>query len=130
MNGVMRFGKRDNLSQKYIGLYEILDRVGEVAYSMTLPPALDRVHNMFHMSQLRKCLSDPSHILKPEVVGVDESLSYVEVAKEILDKKVRKTRNRETLLVKVLWSNHNVEEATWEVEDKMKENYPHLFDQV
>ncbi|XP_074265687.1 uncharacterized protein LOC141588133 [Silene latifolia] len=130
MKGVMRFGKRDKLSQKYIGLYEILDRVGEVAYRMTLPPALDRVHNMFHMSQLRKCLSDSSHILKPEVVGVDESLSYVEVAKEILDKKVRKTRNRETLLVKVLWSNHNVEEATWEVEDKMKENYPHLSDQV
>ncbi|XP_074278075.1 uncharacterized protein LOC141601680 [Silene latifolia] len=127
MKLVMRFGKRGKPSQKYIGPYEILDRVGEVAYHLALPPSLARVHNVFHVSQLRKYVSDPTHVLASETVEMDENLSYVEVAKEILDRKVRKTRNGETALVKALWSNHNVEEATWEVEDETKEKYPHLF---
>ncbi|XP_074315427.1 uncharacterized protein LOC141651624 [Silene latifolia] len=96
MRGVMRFRKKGKLSQKYIGPYEILDRVGEVAYCLVLPPALDK-------------------------------LSYVEEPKEILDRKVRKTRNGETTLVKVLWSNHKVEEATWEAEAAMRDKYPSLF---
>ncbi|XP_074271765.1 uncharacterized protein LOC141595699 [Silene latifolia] len=127
MRGVMRFGKRGKLSQKFIGPYEILDRVGEVAYRLALPPSLAKVHNVFHVSQLRKYVSDPSHILNHDVIEVDEQLSYVEMPKEILDRKVRKTRKGETALVKVLWTNHNVEEATWETEMSMKEKYPHLF---
>ncbi|XP_074301567.1 uncharacterized protein LOC141632968 [Silene latifolia] len=77
--------------------------------------------------KLRRYLSDPSHVLRPEVIEVDEQLSYLETPKEILDRKVRKTRNGETALVKVLWTNHNVEEATWETEASMRESYPHLF---
>ncbi|XP_074264439.1 uncharacterized protein LOC141586927 [Silene latifolia] len=77
--------------------------------------------------KLRRYLSDPSHVLSPEVIEVDEQLSYLETPKEILDRKVRKTRNGETALVKVLWTNHNVEEATWETEASMRESYPHLF---
>ncbi|XP_074303385.1 uncharacterized protein LOC141637871 [Silene latifolia] len=127
MKGVMHFGKRGKLSQKYIGPYEILVRVGEVAYRLALPPALARVHNIFHVSQLRKYVSDPTHVLAAETVGMDENLSYVEVAKEILEQKVRKARNNEIALVKVLWSNHNVEEATWEAEVEIEEKYPHLF---
>ncbi|XP_074291096.1 uncharacterized protein LOC141617860 [Silene latifolia] len=127
MKGVMRFGKRGKFSQKYIGPYEILDRVGEVAYRLALPPTLAKVHNVFHVSQLRKYVGDPTHVLATETVKMDENLSYEEVAKEILDRKVRKTRNSEISLVKVLWSNHNVEEATWEVGAEMKEKYPHLF---
>ncbi|XP_074277497.1 uncharacterized protein LOC141601129 [Silene latifolia] len=130
MRGVMRFGKKGKLSQKFIGPYEILDRVGEVAYRLALPPALDRVHNVFHVSQLRKYVSDPSHILEMENIELDESLSYDEIPKEILDRKVRKTRNGETVLLKVLWSNHNVEEATWEPEEAMRERFPNLFDQA
>lgn len=114
MKGVMRFGKRGKLSQKYIGPYEILARVGEVAYRLDLPSELDRVHNVFHVSQLRKYVSDPSHVLGVEHIEVDKALTYVEVPKEILDRKVRKTRNGETQLLKILWSNHNVEEATLE----------------
>ncbi|XP_074298480.1 uncharacterized protein LOC141629361 [Silene latifolia] len=75
-------------------------------------------------------LSDPSHVLEVENIELDEALIYAEVPKEILDRKVRKTRNGETVLLKVLWSNHNVEEATWEPEEAMKERYPHIFDQV
>ncbi|XP_074278060.1 uncharacterized protein LOC141601666 [Silene latifolia] len=127
MKGMMRFSKRGKLSQKYIGPYDILDRVGEVAYSLALPPFLARAHNVFHVSQLRKYVSDPTHVLAAEIVEMDENLSYVEVAKEILDRKVRKTRNGEIALVKVLWSNHKVEEATWEAEAEIKEKYPDLF---
>ncbi|XP_074265877.1 uncharacterized protein LOC141588329 [Silene latifolia] len=130
MRGVMRFGKRGKLSPKFIGPYEILNRVGEVAYRLALPPALDRVHNVFHVSQLRKYVSDPSHVIEPETVQLNESLTYEEVPKEILDHKVRSTRNGETRLVKVLWSHHNVEEATWEAEAAMRERYPQLFEQV
>ncbi|XP_074277146.1 uncharacterized protein LOC141600796 [Silene latifolia] len=112
MRRVMRFGKKGKLSQKFIGPYEILDRVGEVAYRLTLPPTLDRVHNVFHVFQLQRYVSDPSHMLEVENIELDESLSYLEVPKEILDRKVRKTRTGETVLLKVLWFNHNVEEAT------------------
>ncbi|XP_074283677.1 uncharacterized protein LOC141608213 [Silene latifolia] len=127
MKGVMQFGKRGKLSQNYIGPYEILDRVGEVAYRLALPPALAKVHNIFPVSQLRKYVSDLTHVLAGETVEMDDNLSYEEVAKEILDRKVRKTRNSEISLVKVLGSNHNIEEATWEVEAEMREKYPHLF---
>ncbi|XP_074300878.1 uncharacterized protein LOC141632213 [Silene latifolia] len=127
MKGVMSYGKRGNLSQMFNGPYEILDIVGEIAYRLTLPPALDIVHNVFHVSQLRKYVSDPTHVLEPKTVVIDEQLSYVEKHIQILDRKVRKTGNGETVLVKVIWSNHNVEEATWEAEAIIKEKYPHLF---
>ncbi|XP_074288323.1 uncharacterized protein LOC141613483 [Silene latifolia] len=86
-----------------------------------------RVHTIFHVSQLRKYVSDPTHVLELEHIEIDEQLSYVEEPREILDRRVRKTRNGETALVKVLWSNHKVEEATWEAEAAMREKYPSLF---
>ncbi|XP_074271464.1 uncharacterized protein LOC141595398 [Silene latifolia] len=134
IKGVMIFGNRGKLSQTFIRLYEILDRVGEVAYRLALPLALGRVHNVFYVSQLRKYVSDPTHVLEPEHVEIDEQLSYVEVPKDILDQKKkkktereRKTWNGETALVKVLWTNHNVEEATWEAEAAMRDKYPYIF---
>ncbi|XP_074288330.1 uncharacterized protein LOC141613488 [Silene latifolia] len=87
MRGVVRFGNKGKLSLKHIGPYEILDRVGEVAYRLALPPALDRVHNIFHVSQLRKYVSDPTHVLEPEHIEIDEQLSYVKEPKEILIEK-------------------------------------------
>ncbi|XP_074297958.1 uncharacterized protein LOC141628766 [Silene latifolia] len=103
---------------------------GEVAYRLGLPPSLDRVHNVLHVSQLRKYVSDPSHVLEVENIKLDEALTYAKVLKEILDRKVHKTRNGENVLLKVLWSNHNVEEATWEPKEAIRERYPHLFEQV
>ena len=127
MRGVMRFGKKGKLSQRYIGPYEITERVGEVAYRLLLPNVLERVHNVFHVSQLRKYVSDLSHVIEAESVILDESLTCVERPIENLEQKVRKTRNRETKLVKVLWNNHDVEEATWETEESMRAKYPQLF---
>ncbi|XP_074313844.1 uncharacterized protein LOC141649041 [Silene latifolia] len=126
MRGFMRFGKRGKFSQKFIGL---LARVGEVAYRLALPPPLDRLPNVFHMSHLWY-VSDPSHVLKVENIELDKALTYAEVPIEILDHKVRNIRNGETVLLKVLWSNYNVEEATLEPEEAMREHYPYLYEQV
>ncbi|XP_074297880.1 uncharacterized protein LOC141628674 [Silene latifolia] len=130
MRGVLRFGKRGKLSKRFIGPYDILDRIGVMAYHFALPPTLNQVHNVFHMSQLRKYISDLTHVLEVKTIELDDALTYVEIPKQILDQKVRKTRNGETILLKVLWSNHNMEEATWVPEEVMKERYPHLFEHI
>ena len=82
---------------------------------------------MFHISMLKKCIGDPVSILSLEVLGVDENLSYEEVSVEILDRQVKRLRNKEVASVKVLWRNHLVEGATWEAEADMKSRYPHTF---
>ncbi|XP_031099729.1 uncharacterized protein LOC116003930 [Ipomoea triloba] len=90
--GIMRFGKKGKLSPRYIGPYEVLERIGILAYRLALPAVLDRVHNVFHVSQLRKYVHDASHVLQPEVVTLDENLSYEEKPVKILDTKTRDTR--------------------------------------
>ena len=110
-----------------MGPYEILQRVGEVAYELALPAELASVHPVFHVSMLKKCLGDPASILPVDVLGVGEDLSYKEVPVEILDRQVKRLRNKEIATVKVLWRNHLVEGATWEDEADMRSSYPHLF---
>ncbi|XP_070012125.1 uncharacterized protein [Nicotiana sylvestris] len=127
MKGVMQFGKRGKLSPRFIGPYEILDRVGAVAYRLALPPKLSFIHPVFHVSMLRKCISDSSQVLESPAIPLDEKLSYEEKSIAIVDRQVRKLRLKEILFVKVLWRNHTVEKATWEVEDAMRVKYPHLF---
>ncbi|KAJ0963149.1 hypothetical protein J5N97_028271 [Dioscorea zingiberensis] len=114
MKGVWRFGKRGKLSPRYIGPFEILERVGTVAYRLALPPDLAQVHNVFHVSMLRKCLTDPTKIIEYEPVELQQDLSYEEWPVEILDYKEQKLRNRTIPLVKVRWNNHTGSEATWE----------------
>ncbi|XP_021718771.1 uncharacterized protein LOC110686456 [Chenopodium quinoa] len=98
--------------------------VGKVAYKLDLPNELERVHNVFHVSQIRKYVPDVAHVLQPETNEMDENLTYEERLDKILDAKVRSTRNKD---VKVLWSNHKTEEATWEVGADMRKRYPELF---
>ncbi|KAL5544363.1 hypothetical protein UlMin_008147 [Ulmus minor] len=112
MKGVMRFGKKGKLSPRYIGPFEILERIGKVAYRLVLPPELSSVHNIFHVSMLRKYVSDPSHMLENESIQVHEDLTYKEQPVQILDLKDKTLRNKVIPLVKVLWRNHKVEEAT------------------
>ncbi|XP_049399714.1 uncharacterized protein LOC125863739 [Solanum stenotomum] len=127
MKGVMRFGKKGKLSLRYIGPYKIIRRVGQVAYELELPQELSTVHPVFHVSMLRKCIGDPSRITSTEDVHVTEDLTYEEVPIAILDRQVKKLRNKEVAYVKVLWRNQQVEEVTWETEEAMKYKYPHLF---
>ena len=124
---VMRFGKKGKLAPRYIGPFEVLQRVGRVAYRLALPPSLDKVHDVFHVSLLRKYVSDPSHVLKTEEVELNDNLTYKEHPVQILDRKLKELRNKSIPLVKVLWRNHKAEEATWEVEQDMRSRYPELF---
>ncbi|XP_075481145.1 uncharacterized protein LOC142521857 [Primulina tabacum] len=118
---------KGKLSPRYIGPFEVLDRIGERAYRLALPPDLDRVHNVFHVSMLRKYLSNPSHVLRHEALDLLPNLSYEEVPVQIIDRKVKVLRSKEIGFVKVLWRNHVIEEATWEPEEEMRQRYPDLF---
>ncbi|KAI5335243.1 hypothetical protein L3X38_025376 [Prunus dulcis] len=126
--GVVRFGRRGKLSPRYIGPYEVVERVGPVAYRLALPPDLSWLHDVFHVSMLRKYISDPSHVLEEQPIELQEDLTYVEQPVQILDQKMQVLRSREIPLVKVLWRSHTVEEATWEPEDQMREQYPYRFE--
>ncbi|XP_077228426.1 uncharacterized protein LOC143861390 [Tasmannia lanceolata] len=125
--GVIRFGKKGKLSPRYIGPYEILERIGPVAYRVALPPALSHVHNVFHVSLLRKYLADPSHVLQTEPMQLEQDLSYEEQPVQILDRKEQILRTKRISLVKILWRSQATEEATWEPEEEMKQKYPYLF---
>ncbi|KAL4016714.1 hypothetical protein IC575_024371 [Cucumis melo] len=120
MRGVVRFERRGKLSPRFVGPFEILERIGPVAYRLALPPSLSIVHDVFHVSMLRKYVPDPSHVVDYEPLEIDENLSYTEQPVEVLAREVKTLRNKEIPLVKVLWRNHRVEEATWEREDDMK----------
>ena len=125
--GVMRFGNKGKLSPRYIGPYEIIEKVGPLAYKLALPPEFSQIHNVFHVSMLRKYRSDPTHVLKDQTVEISQNPSYVEEPVSIVDYKAKKLRTREIPMVKVIWKNHSKEEATWETEERMRKQYPHLF---
>ena len=126
--GIIRFGRRGKLSPRYIGPYEIIERVGEVAYKLELPEELSRIHNVFHVSMLRKYIADPSHVIVEQPIELQRNLSYEEVPVQILDRREQVLRKKVIPLVKVLWRNQVIEEATWEPEDQMRNQYPQLFE--
>ena len=120
-------GKGKKLQPRFVGPYKIIQRVGSVAYKLELPPSLSRIHNIFHVSMLKKYHPDPSHISQPKNIEINETLTYEEKPVKLLDRKVKELRNKQILLVKVLWRNHELEEATWEVEEAIRGKYPDLF---
>ncbi|CAN4101540.1 unnamed protein product [Withania somnifera] len=123
----MRFGRRGKLSPAFIGPYEILERVGDVAYRLALPPILSFVHPVFHVSMLRRYMPNESHVIREDSVNLDENLSFVEEPVRILAKEVRKLRSREIPVVKVRWSHRSIEEATWEINSEVRKRYPRLL---
>jgi len=125
--GVVRFGKQGKLSPRYIGPYKIIARVGPVAYRLQLPREMSGVHNVFHVSNLRKCLSDETLVIPSKEVQVDEKLQFREEPVEILDRNVHKLRRSNIVMVKVRWDSKRGPEFTWEHEDVMRRKYPHLF---
>ena len=108
----MRFGKKGKLSPRFIGPYEVIDKVGPVSYRLSLPPDLEKIRNVFHVSMLRRYRSDPSHVVFSETIDLRPDLTYEEEPVEILAREVKELRNKKILLVKVLWRNHKTEEAT------------------
>ena len=124
---VLRFGKKGKLNPRFIGPYEILERVRHVAYRLALPPELTKLNDVFHVSMLRRYRSNESHILPVQDVQVQSDYSYYEEPKAILPREVKQLRNKQIPLVKVLWQHHGMEEATWEPEVTMRAQYPQLF---
>ena len=125
--GVIRLGKRRKLSPRYIGPFEVLERVGAVAYRLALPPTLLSVHEVFHVSMLRKYTPDPTHIVDWEELVVNADGTFEEGPVRIMDSREQVLRGKTVRLVKVLWQHRGVEEATWEHEDTVRANYPFLF---
>jgi hypothetical protein len=109
MKGVKRFGVKENLSPCYIGQFPILEKCGMVAYKLELPPSLAEVHDIFHISQLKKCLKAPVDVVLPEVAPLEMDLTYPEYPIKILDQKSRVTRRKTIKFYKIQWSNHTDE---------------------
>ncbi|WMV51471.1 hypothetical protein MTR67_044856 [Solanum verrucosum] len=101
MKGVIRFGKKGKLSPRYVGPYRISKRIGKVTYELELPTDLEAMHPLFHISLLKKCVGDPASVVSLETVAVKNSLSYEDVPVEILDRQVRRLRNKEVASVKL-----------------------------
>ena len=125
---MIRFGKRGKLSQRYIGPFEVLERVGVVAYRLALPSSLSSIHEIFHVSMLRKYTPDPTHIVDWGELVVDADGTFEEGPVRVMDSREQVLSSKTVRLVKVLWQHREVEEVTWESEDTVWANYPFLFD--
>ena len=125
----MRFGKKGRLSPRFIGAYEVIEKVGLVEYRLALPPELENIHNVFHVSMSRRYRSDPSHVVSSETIELRPDFTYEEELMEILAHEVKELRNKKIMLVKVLWRNHKTEEATSESEETIRQQYPQLFNE-
>jgi len=124
--GIGRAIKSRKLTPRFVGPYQILRRIGVAAYEIALPPHLTNLHNVFHVSQLRKYVADPSHVLESDDIQIREDLTVSTGPVRILDSQVKQLRGKEIKTVKVLW-DEATQEMTWEMEDRMKQSYPYLF---
>ena len=114
--GVQQFGLKGKLAPRYIGPFEILEVCGPVAYQIQLPFRLAAIHDVFHITQLKKCVKVPEEIMEQQDLEVEPDLSYMEYPMKILDSKERSTRRQKVKMYKIQWNHHTEEEATWETE--------------
>ncbi|GJX74543.1 putative reverse transcriptase domain-containing protein [Tanacetum coccineum] len=128
--GVVHFGKRGKLNPRYVGPFKVIERVRTVAYKLELPQQLSRVHNTFHVSNLKKCLSDESLVIPLEELRVDDKLHFVEEPVEVMDRKIKQLKRSRIPIIKVKWNSKRGPEFTWEREDQFKKKYPHLFTKI
>ncbi|GKD65967.1 putative reverse transcriptase domain-containing protein [Tanacetum coccineum] len=128
--GVIHFGKRGKLNPRYIGPFKILKRVGPVAYKLELPEEHSNVHSTFHVSNIKKCLSDESLVIPMKELWLDDKLNFVEEPVEIMDREVKQLKQSRIPIVKVRWNSKRGPEFTWEREDRICAKYPHLFSNI
>ena len=124
---MVKFDKHGKLSPRFIGPFEILERVGTVVYQLALPPNMSGVHEVFHVSMLRRYTPDPAHVVDWGEIEVDTDGTFEEGPVCIMDSRDQVFRRKIVRLVRVLWRHRGVEESTWEREDTMRATYPFLF---
>ena len=125
--GVIQFQKRRKLNSMYIGPFRIIEKIGPVAYRLELPSELSRIHNVFHISMLKKYVLDLSHILEALSFELNEDLSFKVQPVGIVDQEIKELRNTAILMVKVLWRSDTIEKMTWETEAFIRKYHSYLF---
>jgi hypothetical protein len=125
--GIARFGKKGKLAPRYVGPFVITQRIGPVAYRLQLPEELSNVHDVFHVSNLKRCLHEEDVVIPLDEIRLDDKLRFVEQPLEIIQRDVKKLKRRRIPIVKVRWDSRRGAEFTWELEDQFKLKYPHLF---
>lgn len=126
--GVGRALKAKKLTPRFIGPYQITSRVGKVAYRVALPPNLSNLHDVFHVSQLRKYIPDPSHVIQMDDIQVRDNLTVETMPLRIEGRETKSLRGKEIDLVKVVWIGAVGESTRWELENRMRDSYPELFE--
>ncbi|GJT74495.1 hypothetical protein Tco_1041220 [Tanacetum coccineum] len=125
--GVVRFGKRGKLNPRYVGPFKVIEKVGEVAYKLELLEELSRVHNTFHVSNLKKCHANEPLAVSLDGLNLDDKLYFVKEPVQIVGREVKRLKRSRIPLVKVQWNSKRGPEYMWEREDQFKNKYPHLF---
>ncbi|GKF54953.1 hypothetical protein Tco_0165293 [Tanacetum coccineum] len=121
------FGKRGKLNPRYVGIFKVLEKVGAIAYKLELPQELSRVHNTFHVSNLKKCYADEPLAISLDGLHIDDKLHFVEEPVEIIDHEVKRLKQSRIPIIKVRWNSRRGPEFTWEREDQFRKKYPYLF---
>nr|GEX71244.1 putative reverse transcriptase domain-containing protein [Tanacetum cinerariifolium] len=128
--GVVHFGKRGMLNPRYIGPFKVLSKFRDVAYRVELQQQLSCVYNTFHVSNLKKCLSNESLVISLDELRSDDKLHFVEEPVEIIDCEIKRLKRSHIPIIKVRWNSKRGHEFTWEREDQFKQKYPHLFTKI
>ena len=121
MKEVQRFGVKRKLAPRYVGLYQIIERKGNVAYKLQLPPKMSAIFDVFHVSQLKRCIHIPEEAIAPTNIKIQSDLTYEEKPIQVLEEMERVTQSKVIKFYKVVWNNHNEQVATWEREDYLHE---------
>jgi hypothetical protein len=125
--GIQRFRIKGKLAPRYIGPFEILEIYGPVAYRLQLSPQLTAIHDIFHVSQLRKCVKVPTEVIDSQTIEIEPNLTYTEHPNRVLDTKERSTRRETIRMFKIQWNHHTEEEATWKTESYLQHNFPYFL---
>ncbi|GKE64723.1 hypothetical protein Tco_1518884, partial [Tanacetum coccineum] len=118
------------LNPRYIRPFKILERIGLVAYKLELPEEISIVHSTFHISNLKKCLSDESIVIPMKELRLDDKLNFLEEPVEIMDQEVKQLKQSHIPIVKVRWNSKRGHKFMWEREDQIRGKYPHLFSNI